>query len=406
MNTEGNPENPKVPELRFPEFKEEWEEKFLDDICYFRNGKAHEQFIDNNGNYIVINSKFISTEGKVIKKSKVSLEPLYTQEIVMVMSDVPNGRALAKCYIVDADDKYSLNQRICALKIQNGNSHFLYFILNRNEYYLSFDNGVGQTNLKKDEVLSCPLTLPSHNEQMKIAKFLTAVDERIQGLVKKKELLEQYKKGVMQKLFSQKIRFTQDDGTPFPDWKEKSLNKVFEWIKDGTHGTHNDDENGKYYLLSAKNIKPSGLLITADDRRISETEFAKITKNYSLQKGDLLLSIVGTIGRVTIFNGQNNIAFQRSVAFLRTDNSDPEFMFQLMQSWDFQKELDRRKVVSAQPGIYLGDIGKIEIFVPHLEEQKRIADFLSSIDGKINAVEDQLKAAKTFKKGLLQVMFV
>ncbi|WP_339813952.1 restriction endonuclease subunit S, partial [Zunongwangia profunda] len=131
-----------------------WEVKKISEIADFRNGKGHEKIIDENGDYIVVNSKFISSDGKVIKKSNQNLSPLNKGDIAMVMSDVPNGKALSKCYLVDENDLYTLNQRICLIKAKDMiNNYFLYLSVNRNRYFLAFDNGVGQTNLKKSEVL-------------------------------------------------------------------------------------------------------------------------------------------------------------------------------------------------------------------------------------------------------------
>ena len=90
----------------------------LNDIVSFQNGKGHENIIDENGDYIVINSKFISTDGETKKYCTKQLTPLFKNDIVMVMSDLPKGKALAKCYIVEKDNKYSLNQRICSLKVK------------------------------------------------------------------------------------------------------------------------------------------------------------------------------------------------------------------------------------------------------------------------------------------------
>jgi type I restriction enzyme S subunit len=82
----------------------------LGESCQFFNGKAHEKDIDADGDYVVVNSKFISTNGGVRKYTNQQMFPLFVDDIVMVMSDVPNGKALAKCYIIEENDKYSLNQ--------------------------------------------------------------------------------------------------------------------------------------------------------------------------------------------------------------------------------------------------------------------------------------------------------
>jgi type I restriction enzyme S subunit len=189
--------------------KDDWEVKKLGEIAYFMNGKAHEQFIDEYGDFIVINSKFISTNGEIYKNAKINLCPLRKGDITMVMSDIPNGKALAKSFIVPKDEKYALNQRICALRTEIADNNFLACILNRNKYYLSFDSGTGQTNLKKDNVLECPIPLPPTKEQQThIATILSDMDSEIEALEKKRAKYKQLKQGLMQNLLTGKIRLS------------------------------------------------------------------------------------------------------------------------------------------------------------------------------------------------------
>ena len=151
----------------------------LRNISDFRNGKGHEKDIVADGKYIVVNSKFISTSGEVKKYSNKQICPLYTDDIVMVMSDLPNGRALAKCFIVEENDKYSLNQRIGAFHVKDENiitTKFLYYVLNRNRQLLRYDNGVDQTNLRKDDILDIQIPLLSISEQKHIVTILDYFD--------------------------------------------------------------------------------------------------------------------------------------------------------------------------------------------------------------------------------------
>lgn len=97
----------------------DWEIKKLGEVCEFFNGKAHEKNIDENGKYKVVNSKFVSSNGAVAKRTEKAQFPLFIGDIVMVMSDVPNGKTLAKCFLIDKDDTYSLNQRVCAISANN-----------------------------------------------------------------------------------------------------------------------------------------------------------------------------------------------------------------------------------------------------------------------------------------------
>lgn len=164
-----------------------WER--LGELVSFMNGKGHEKYIEDNGKYIVVNSKFISTNGEVKKYSDLQISPLFKDMILMVMSDLPNGKALAKCFIVDEDNKYTLNQRIGAFTIKNTNiitTYFLFYILNRNKQLLTYDNGVDQTNLRKDNILNISIPIPSLSEQQRIVsildKFESLVNDLSEGL--------------------------------------------------------------------------------------------------------------------------------------------------------------------------------------------------------------------------------
>ncbi len=188
------------------EIPTEWKLSKLRDVSTFTNGKAHEKDINESGKYIVVNSKFISSDGLVMKRSDKNLSPLKNGDITMVMSDIPKGKALAKCFFIGENDKYTLNQRICAIRTTAMNNKFLYYILNRNRYFLAFDNGVGQTNLRKDEVLDCPIQVPNKDEQRAIVELLSSVDEKISVNHKLKARLILLKKGLMQDLLSGKKR--------------------------------------------------------------------------------------------------------------------------------------------------------------------------------------------------------
>lgn len=193
-----------LPEWRFPEFwgSGEWEVTTLEKVTDYENGKAHENEISEEGKYIVVNSKFISTEGEVKKYTDSANLLAFEGDILMVLSDVPNGRAIAKCFFVDKDQTYTVNQRVCRLTPKSDVGLLLFHIINRNCYFLRFDDGVKQTNLKKDDVLACPIILPKDSkEQQKIADCLSSIDELITGQAKKIEALRTHKKGLMQGLF-------------------------------------------------------------------------------------------------------------------------------------------------------------------------------------------------------------
>lgn len=200
MNKENK--NKLVPKLRFPEFKNEWEEKAVYKVAEYENGKAHEQDIEDNGSFLVVNSKFISSDGEVRKFTNKAYCLANKGDILMVLSDVPNGKAIAKCFLVDKDNFYTVNQRVCRITPINANSSILYYLLNKNPYFLSFDDGVKQTNLRNEDVSNCPIVLPQNpNEQQKIADCLSSLDDLITAQNQKIEALKEHKKGLMQGLF-------------------------------------------------------------------------------------------------------------------------------------------------------------------------------------------------------------
>ena len=152
-------------------------------------------------------------------------------------------------------------------------------------------------------------------------------------------------------------------------------------LKDGTHGTHKDYPDGPL-LLSAKNIKNGRVYYDETDRRISYKDFEKIHRNFKLQIGDILLTIVGSIGETALLKDSFEITFQRSVAFLRAnDNILPKFLMSEFNTDRFRNELEDRKSTSAQPGIYLGDLGEIPVFVSkNPAEQCRVGSYFEFLD--------------------------
>jgi type I restriction enzyme S subunit len=192
---------------RLPGFSGEWVEKLLPDICLFRGGKAHEQYISDAGPYICVNSKFISTDGYVRKYSTANFCCAKKNDILMVMSDLPNGKALAKVYLADKDDLYAVNQRVCALTAYRDDPVFLSFVLNRNPYFLKFDDGVSQTHLLNGVFNKCPVYLPLDvKEQTAIATILSDMDAGIAALEEKLNKAKAVKQGMMQELLTGRVR--------------------------------------------------------------------------------------------------------------------------------------------------------------------------------------------------------
>ena len=178
-----------------------WDNKPLYECADFYNGKAHEQVVDENGEYILVTSRCIASDISDYRRTNALLFPLQVNDIAMVMSDVPNGRALAKCVLIDEDGKYTLNQRICCLRNYSFNPIFFYYLLNRHEYFLSFNDGNAQTNLRKDDLLACNIIIPPMELQEQFAAFVEQTDKSKLAIQQSLDKLELLKKSLMQEYF-------------------------------------------------------------------------------------------------------------------------------------------------------------------------------------------------------------
>jgi len=380
-----NKTNKLIPELRFPEFidTEPWKEETLQKVADYENGKAHEQDIDEKGKYVVVNSKFISTDGEVRKFSNTTNCIAKKNEILMVLSDVPNGRAIAKCFYVDKDDFYTVNQRICKITPTKVNSTILFYTMNRNSYFLSFDDGVKQTNLKNDDVLNFPLILPvDPKEQEKIASCLSSLDEVITAHNQKLDTLKAHKKGLMQNLFPQEgkkvpnYRFTEflKDG----DWVEKSFKQLFD-IGNGRDYKHLS--NGKIPVYGS-----GGYMLSVDDF-LYDGESVCIGRKGTIDKPMLLSGKFWTVD--TLFYTHS------------FKDCTPKFIYYVFQNINWRKHNEAGGV----PSLSKTNIYKIETKVPKPKEQQKIVDCLSSLDDLITTEEEKIEQLKFHKKGLMQGLF-
>jgi len=187
--------------------QEGWELKYLTDVVDYIHGKAHEKDIVEDGKFTVVNSKFVSTEGKIAKYSNSNYCPARKNDVLTVLSDLPNGKALAKCYIVQEDGRYAINQRICIWRTKGSDPTFLYYLLNRNKYFLDLDDGVSQTHILNHHIEKCQISIPLNFEvQKEIGLILFQMDAEINKLHLKLEKQRHIKQGMMQNLLTGKIR--------------------------------------------------------------------------------------------------------------------------------------------------------------------------------------------------------
>lgn len=274
--------------------------------------------------------------------------------------------------------------------------------LARNEI-TSKSGGSTRYNVGQEILKDVKLFFPSLQEQEKIANFLSSVDKKISLTEEKLELFKEYKKGVMQKIFSQELRFKDNEGNDYPKWEEKRFNKIAN-IYDGTHQTPKYVEKGIPFY-SVENITNNDFI---NVKFVSEEEYIKNNRKRKIEENDILMTRIGNIGESKLIDWEIIADFYVSLALIKLkDRIYPSYINQFIKSKFFQKELDKRTLKVAFPQkINLTEIGECLIKLPVLEEQQKIADFLSSIDSKIEKIEKELENLKEFKKGLLQQMFI
>ena len=253
-------------------------------------------------------------------------------------------------------------------------------------------------NISKNNFLLMPIPFPSIDEQQKIASFLSSVDSKIEKLTRKKELLEEYKKGVMQKLFSQEIRFKDDDGNDYPDWADKRLGDIFifkQGVQCSLNNQFSEKSDGLVRFIRivdlTKNNKPV--------RYINDPG-----TNHHLVKNDIFMVRYGSAGMVAIgFEGviANNLF---RLIPKKPDTTHNNFYFYLLKR--MQSKLEALTSSTTMSALNFSSLKQFRLFMPSLSEQHKIADFLTSIDTKIEPVASQIDKTKNFKKGLLQQMFV
>ncbi|MCB1065585.1 MAG: restriction endonuclease subunit S [Verrucomicrobiae bacterium] len=288
------------------------------------------------------------------------------------------------------------------LESKNGNEpRFIFSQINTPRYtdYVSQikRGNANQANITVKDLMAYRIAVSSLPEQRKIADFLTAVDGRIGQLIQKRALLEDYKKGVMQQLFTQAIRFQDDHGNDFPDWEEKKLGEVVEVNPKST------DLPESFIYIDLESVNDGRL---HSPRRIAKSD-APSRAQRLLQKGDILYQTVRPYQ-------MNNYRFDlddvhvasTGYAQLRASSHNAEFVYQSVHFPTFVGAVLDRCTGTSYPAINSKDLAEIKLGVPSIGEQTKIANFLSAIDRKIESVATQVTDTQTFKRGLLQQMFV
>jgi type I restriction enzyme S subunit len=385
----------------------EWDCVELSSVAKLENGKAHEKHILENGKYVVVNSKFISTEGEVKKFTDKGNLIATVDDTLIVMSDVPNGRAIAKCYYIKESNKYTVNQRIGRITPVSVNPILLFYKINRHPYYLSFDDGVKQTNLRKQDVLSLRIGLPlSSNEQQAIATALTDIDALISSLTKLIDKKKNIKQGTMQELLTGQKRL---DGYS-REWVETTLEALCYLITKQTGFDYTKEI--KPSLKKTKSIDCLSFIQNKDfeGRTINLNTDFYIPKNIAYKYPNILLnekcfliSISGRIGNVGVFNCDQEAFIGGAVGIARFINKSlVDWVMLYLQSNDGQKQILSKEKAGAQHNLTVYDVRKLKIPIPPKEEAGKIVQIIFEMDNEIEALELKLNKYKDIKQGMMQ----
>jgi type I restriction enzyme S subunit len=423
-----------IPQLRFSEFEEKWDEKKFHDIVidYKLGGNYKNTDVKTElplikmgnikrGHISIAKLEYIPISESVDEEDKIKYGDLFfnTRNTLELVGKVAVWRdELQEAY-------YNSN----LMRITFSNNFFMNYRFNSYQGIKGLRRlATGTTSVAAiytKDLLKLKLTIPENlPEQEKIAEFLTAVDKRINLLEEKKKSLEQYKKGVMQKVFDGKcemvdgqlkfqpptIRFKNEDGNDFPDWEEKKLGDLGKTFNGLTGKTKVDFGEGKPYIQymqifrsSKLDVSDFGLVNIKDGENQSQAQYGDVFFTTSSETPK-------EIGISSVLTEQVKEVYLNSFCFGYRPNCLDELVPEFAQFF-FRSEKVRKQIVKLAQGSTRFNMSKVALLklkfdFPEKDEQQKIADFLSSIDKLIEKVDRQINLSQEWKKGLLQKMFV
>jgi len=402
-----------VPKLRFREFSGKWEEKKLGDLTEIKSASRvlKNQWTEAGVPFFRTSDVVAEYKGLENTKAYISMElfeELSKKSGRVKKNDilVTGGGSIGIPYLIRTNEPlYFKDADLLWFKNTDSLSGLYLYAFFSTMIFRKYISNITHTGTIShytiEQAKSTPINLPDIKEQEKIASFLTSIDTRIEQLTKKESLLQEYKKGVMNKIFNQEIRFKDDDGSEFPEWENKKIKEIFEY-KNGASFENDVIENGLYNLITLNSIDIKGEL---------KNEHKKINvNNNSLNKNDLIMVLSDVahgnfLGLVAIIPEDNKYVLNQRMGALKPKTND-NIPFIRMYINHNQKYFKLHGQGSSQQNLSKGDIEKFLIKLPCLQEQTKIANFLSSINKKIELTTKELNSTKEFKKALLQQMFV
>ena len=363
-------------------------EGLVDQRTYFGKTIASK---DMSGYFLLKNGEFAYNKsysagydyGSIKRLDKYDMGALSTLYICFALNKTENSE-FYNCYF-NGLSWYSQMQAICA---EGARNH-------------------GLLNVSPNDFFKICLHVPSSKEeQQKIADFLSSVDEVIAASEQEVANLETQKKAVMKKIFSQEVRFKREDGSDFPEWKEDSLNNLCDYVD--YRGKTPEKVTSGIFLITAKNIRMGYIDYEVSQEFISSVDYNDVMHRGKPSIGDVLFTTEAPCGMVAQVD-RDDIALAQRVIKYRTVNKKVllnDYLKYALMSHVFQNELEKKVTGGTVKGIKGAVLHEMLVILPCVEEQRLIADFLSSFDEAIIAAKKEMELWKELKKGLLQQMFV
>ncbi|WP_406849078.1 restriction endonuclease subunit S [Vibrio vulnificus] len=381
------------PKIRFSDFTAEWQPLSLGDITHFKRGYDLPSSQRIDGDFPIISSSGYSGHHS---EYKVNGPGLVT------------GRygSIGEIYLVK-EPHWPLNTALYVDNLFDNNIIYCYFLLQTIDFK-KFSDKTGVPGVNRNDLHKIKTAIPSTQEQQKIADFLSSVDTKISQLTEKHRLLKKYKKGVMQQIFSQKIRFKDEDGLAFPDWKERVVSELSTKVGSGSTPKGGSEAYSKQGIKFIRSQNINNEKLDLFDVVFISDEINQKMKGSIVKPLDVLLNITGaSIGRSCVVPAsfdEGNV--NQHVCIIRTTPElNPYYLQLFLSGYQGQKIIFQSQAGGGREGLNFEAIRSFKIPLPCIEEQLKIAEFLQSLDSKINAVAEQIEQNKQFKKGLLQQMF-
>ena len=393
----------KIPKLRFKEFSGNWEEKELNKVA-----KINPKSIELPNEFIYIDLESVE-KGLLVKSNKIlkieapsRAQRLLSNEDILFQTVRPYQK---NNYFFELGDNYVASTGYAQIRA-NESSTFLYQKLHTSKFVnkvLLRCTGTSYPAINSTDLSKIKIDIPKKQEQEKIALFLTSVDTKIEQLTKKETLLKEYKKGVMQKIFNQEIRFKADGGNNFPKWNDEQFGNLFNFLRGSSLSKSDLTHNGINKCIHY------GELFTRYNEKITNVvSSTNLTDGQMSLVGDILMpsSDVTPQGLATAsVLLENDVIVGGDTNILRPKIEINSLFISYFLNMN-KKEIMKLVTGTTVKHIYNKDISKLKITLPCIEEQTKISNFLSSIDTKIEKIQKQLEQTKEFKKALLQQMFV